>query len=247
MVLRTLRRLLLAAVAAVVCLASGAAVVTWLALQEPGFYAELRTAQPSPDQSDAVVREITQMKADFVHWRDRSHARRPTPAPNAPAAVPADGRSYDAESDTIVLRITEQQLNGILASDAFKLSGDLSNPRVRLKGGRIELGAELSTPHARCIVSAGLKPSLTDTGALRLDIESIRVGRVTIPFRWLLARLPQAIVLSGRDAEIDLTPPTPHIQFKSLSRGVKAPTVQSVTCDEGMIVVELATPVQSRS
>ncbi|TWT86484.1 hypothetical protein Mal64_33090 [Pseudobythopirellula maris] len=239
-------RLLAAGAAMVFLVVTVVGLVTWLALMEPGFYTELRTQSLSPDERRALVERFEQTGEGLVRWRAMSLARQ------KPATQSAQGEwlqalggaaPYDPAKDTRALRITEQELNALLADKAMDPSGDLRDPRVRLTEGRFELGVELANSGVECVFSAILEPTLGEDGTLRLEIVTARVGRLTLPLDTLLAWLPEPVVYSGHDAEIDLTPPAPHLKIKSLAHSPRTPRVKSIVCREGELVVEFSAPV----
>jgi uncharacterized protein YpmS len=233
-------------------------VAGYLALSAPAFYVERRTAADSPAELAAAKAEFEQSRAAAVAWLAASASRQQAQraAAPAPAALPGadpgafDG-AYDPTRDVHTFRATEQQLNALLASQQRGRGEGLHNARVRLGDDAIELGAELGVAlggraknsSRSLVLSVVLQPTLTADGTLRLDIKSARAGRLPIPLRTILRWLPRPVVLPARDATLDLNPQSPHLAVKLPHSGPKSPTIKSIRCTTGEIIVELVPPV----
>jgi hypothetical protein len=237
-------------------------VAGYLALSEPAFYVERRTAADSPAELAAAKAHLEQSRAAAVEWLTASASRQQAQRAGAPAPAPFSGAlpgadlgafdgPYDPTRDVHTFRATEQQLNALLASQQRGTSDDLQNVRVRLGDDVIELGAELGVAlgggaknsSRSLVLSVVLQPTLTADGTLRLDIQSARAGRLPIPLRTILRWLPRPVVLSAQDATLDLNPQAPHLAVKLPRSGPDSPTIKSIRCAAGEIVVELAPPV----
>jgi hypothetical protein len=229
---------------------TGTLFAGYLALSEPTFYVERLAMAATPAEQAAAKAQFERAQAAAVEWLAASTSRQQAALANgaAPAGGPgAIAGSYDPTCDVHVFRATERQLNALLAAQERGAGDGLRNLRVRLGDNGVELGAELcldAKPSSRSIVvSVLLQPTLRDDGTLRLDIQSARAGRLPIPLRMILRCLPRPIVYAANDGELDLNPEAPHLAIKLPRSDAAAPTIKSIRCAAGEIVVELLPPV----
>lgn len=225
-------------VVATVCVAG------YLALQQPGFYAELRAQEFAPAEQKTSELAFRAMEQDFKRWVEgslRQQAQQANPMAANPLALVGLQPKYDPTQDTHTVRVTAQQLNAQLASTSRR--GDWRNPRVRIAKDRVGVAFEVATPELSCVVAGELKPTITDDGRLRLDLLSARIGQLPLPLNTILGCLPRDIVLEDDEVELNLAPPSPHMSFKLANQREQTPRVKSIQCTEGQIAVEFAAPI----
>ncbi len=200
-------------IAGVLCGLSLAVVVTsvWLAFQPPTFYSELRDqGELTGTEEDQLVRK----QRELDRWV--SVARRPGATPGPP--------------DTYTLRLTEKEVNSILASDRGKRVGGL---RIRILSDRIRFGAELQVGNSVLVPSAELTPSVTTSGALQFGVVGSQLGKLPLPTQALLKLVAQHADLSGTKARLEFGGDTPLITLSPF--GKRSLTVKSVRCEDGVL------------
>lgn len=93
-------------------------------------------------------------------------------------------------------RLTERQINAWLALrldnefPGFRKAG-LFAPRVILKDDRITMAARSTAARITGVVSLRLKPVITETDELALEIESAKIGNLVLPLEALMAQLDE--------------------------------------------------------
>lgn len=123
-----------------------------------------------------------------------------------PVTAETERREFESQlaalmSDTQALpewksRVTAGQINAWLATrlerdfPGFKKAGLLS-PRVILKEGEIVLAARSVLSRIHGVVTLRLRPMVTDTDELALEIESARLGNFPLPLNALMAQLKE--------------------------------------------------------
>jgi hypothetical protein len=244
MLRKILVRLLTTCVMLFMALTTALVLAGYLALQPPGFYAELRDRPIPVPQNPAVRQEMQAIEYAFRLWLEQSIARQHT-ASLTTTSNPAgsDHHGYDPTGDVHTVRVTQDMLNAALAGDDLELSRELQGPRICISSGRIEFAFELVTDEIRCVPSAVLEPTLTPNGDLRIDIARARIGQLPIPLNTILSCLPRDITCTGRNMDVHLIPPTPHITLHLTGRGPHAARVHSIECTTGAIVVTFLPPV----
>jgi len=244
MLKRIVVRLLLVFVAVIGMAITGACIVAFLAVQQPSYYAELRTAKLTPaEQADAEA-QWEQTKQAFETWMARSKAlqkARPAEQRAFDDLLHAMGGAYDPAQDVHIVRLTERQLNAQLASDDLVPGGELQQPRIRLQQDRIDIACQFVTPDVQCVLSAGFKPSLANE-KLRLELVSLHVGRLPLPFKTIASWFPPDAVLSDRKMELNLAGPTPHLTVKLGQPEADAPRVKSIECHDGEVAITFVAP-----
>jgi hypothetical protein len=230
----------------------------YLAMSGPAFYVERTTAAATRAEQAAAQEQFEQSQAAIAAWLAASASRQQAQLAGSspPVGIAGEVRvaawqePYDPTRDVYVFRATEQQLNSLLAGQEHSAGDSLQNVRVRLSEGGAELGAEIradlggaKSSSRTLVLSMVLQPTLTADGTLRLDIQSARVGRLPIPLRTILRCMPRPIVYSAHDADLDLNPESPHLALKLPRSDSATPTIKSIHCLRGEIVVELLPPV----
>lgn len=222
------------------------ALVSYLALRQPAWYAELRMQTLSAADQAAAKQAIEAAQVAAQRWLEQSlvkqHARLLDVA-SSPAGTPPSAALYDPQQDVHTVRFTQQQLNAMLAEDGFGFREPLRNPRVRVDHDGIELAIEVAIPSAPAILSAVVGPSSLAGGDLRLDIRSARVGTLALPLETILRCLPRPVVYSNGELHVDLTPPTPHLTLRLSKSDTRSPTIKSIRCLPGELIVELLPPL----
>lgn len=249
MIRRLVARIVRGCLAFFALLLMATALVAILSFRQPGFYAELRAQTFSPADQAAATQQLEQMNLAAMRWLELSLARQQAQQTAAPAPSGAGAPKpnlYDPRQDAHAIRITQQQLNAQFAAKELSMKDPWRRPRINIGQDTIELGVEVAAPSASAVLSIMLEPSLTDEGGLRLDIRAARIGSLTLPLHTILRCLPRAIVHSGPDADLDLTPPAPHLTVKLPKSGRRTPTIKAIECTPGEIVVTLLPPVLER-
>ena len=216
----------------------------YLATREPAFYAELKSQEFSQVDQKLAEANLRLLEKNFERWSARSIALQQAQKRN-PNLAPQEflQGEYDPASDVHVVRITDQHLNAMLAS--ADSHGEWQRPRIMISDGRIDFACEIVTPELSCIVSAGLQPTVTDEGQLQLDILSTHVGRLPLPLETLWSWVREMDVSEG-DVEIDRLSPKPRLRWNLMPQDLASPTVRSIECREGQLVIEFCAPVLKR-
>lgn len=193
---------LLKFVGVVVFLAVAAAVVlVILGKQKPEWYPE--TAQLDPEvRSEAARRAWNKLSTAFDWAAGRqaaeARARTGTPQEPPPADLPPRGGAAPtstrpaardvvppAQRPVLTVSFTEQELNAIFQKwsdeqDWQQAYGEyLADPAVVIRGGRIILAGKIKNPEV--VASLHFVPSLTEDGDLRLQLERVMAGRLSMP------------------------------------------------------------------
>ncbi|MCO6045045.1 YpmS family protein [Aeoliella sp. ICT_H6.2] len=247
MIRKAILRLLLASVAIAVVVVTAIMVAGYLALQQPGYYAALRAVELQPADQAAAELYWRQTAADYERWMQNSIARQQAAlkqTPDAPAEAAPLRMPYNPATDTHEVRFTQRQLNAQLAGSKATQSGDWRNPRVRIGHDCIDVAFEVTSDEVTCFPSIALRPAIDADGNLRLEIVSAQIGQLPLPMKTILRNLPEEIGRkASRDVQLDLTSPSPSVTVNLPSTGKDSPTVKSLTCQEGEMVVEFLPPV----
>lgn len=237
-------RFLLGCVVFVGLLLASAAVASYLALQQPTFYAALQSQTLSPAKRDALTKQFQLSQIAYNQWLDHSIARQQAAAAKSQPATPSTSTDpYDPKTDTYTVRLTEQQLNGQLVSHRPGSRATLQNPLIHIGDRCLELGFEVKNAKLAAVLSLILEPTVTGDGNVRLDIRAARLGKLRLPLNTILRCIPRDLVYSSHDFDVDLTLPSPHLTLKPPKNGRRTATVKSIRCADGELVVELLPPI----
>ncbi len=124
----------------------------------------------------------------------------------------------------------------------WKSEGEFQDLRVRVLANRVQLAAQVVTSYATCVASATFEPSLTPERDLRFDMVSANIGRLPLPIGTLLKYLPQPVQFKSREAQLNLSSPTPYMVFNLPGQGDGKPKLQSLNLAEGQITLEFLPP-----
>lgn len=154
------KRLAYIAIALLLAVAGAAGSIYWAAVQVPDFYQQALTEQPDPLVRRAEAKIFVQRTLRLVD--DIKH------------------------SDSWSEEFEQQQINSWLAEELHRKYADavpkgVSEPRVNLIDGVIEIGFHYKNKDWNGIVSLRLKPWVPEENQLALEIESIKAGLVPIP------------------------------------------------------------------
>lgn len=154
------KRLAYIAIALLLTVAGGAGSIYWAAVQVPDFYQQALTEQPDPVVRKAEAKRFVQRTLRLVD--DIKH------------------------SDSWSEEFEQQQINSWLAEELHRKYADavpkgVSEPRVNLVDGVIEIGFHYRHKDWSGIVSLRLRPWVPEENQLALEIESIKAGLVPIP------------------------------------------------------------------
>ncbi|QDU56237.1 hypothetical protein [Aeoliella mucimassa] len=240
-------RLFLGGVAVVGLVFVGLSVCGYLAFQEPGFYAALENQSYTDADRQAANDAMRQSDEEFRRWRELSLARQQTKpiglnqvvnVPNVPEKV-----AYNPEQDVYSVRITQQQLNAQLSAGNKSGNQSVGVPRISIQQDRIDLGMQVEASDTSCVISASLKPMMTETGDLRFEIVSAHIGQLPIPLKTIAKYLPANAVQSDHQMTLNLAAATPYIDLHLSQTQQKAARVKSIECQEGLICFEFLPPL----
>ncbi len=223
------------------------AIAGYLALQEPAYYADLRTKEFSKSDQLAVEVALKQIEYEFEHWCERSLAQqqmqRSKPENSLSVGIGGFVSGYDPAQDTHTIKVTQHQINTALASTKSSRSGDWRNPRIRFGTDRVEFAVEIASGDFRCVLSAELKPSVMADGRLRLDLLAAHVGQLPLPINTIIQWLPHDDVYADDGMELNLSGATPHVCWTLPIGNSKRPSVKSIQCRSGEVAIEMLAPV----
>ncbi|MEQ8848383.1 hypothetical protein [Botrimarina sp.] len=243
MIRRFVRRVVIAGFCLSFLLAGSVGVACLLAVSAPSYYAKLVATHPSGGKSEAVEQRFEEIQADFRQWQTRSlrlqHANANRGERTVGFRLEADP-DYDPSTDLYTVRVGQDELNALLASDDFRISGgQLTDLRVELRDGRFTVACSLATPAGPVVLSAGFAARDLEDDTLRLRLESVRVGRLPLPVELLDSWLPkQRSRLSG-DLYLDTTGDAPELSLRLPEARGASPRTKSVACVDGAVVVQL--------
>lgn len=236
MIPRLLRYFVRAIALVFVVLATATCAVVYLVTSEPAFYAKAAAETYTAADADRIKQELEVIRSDFLTWHSQSftlgneqqQATLPRPALDARAPYTA--------------RLTEQQLNTLLATSQTSRLGEASQPRVRIAADRLDVGIRVVDESVNFVLSAALRPSATADGDIKLEILALRIGNLPMPLKTLLTYLPPDMLPSGRDVEWHPAATTPYVVYKPNQHDVKQPRLKSIACQAGAVVLELEPP-----
>ena len=129
-----------------------------------------------------------------------------------PVRAETQRREFESQLSTLVsdsqalpewkTRVTADQINAWLALrlerdfPAFQQAG-LVAPRVILEEGRAVFAARSEKTGVEGVISVTLRPLVTETDELALEIESAKIGRLSIPLEIVIAQLRQPLADMG--------------------------------------------------
>lgn len=92
------------------------------------------------------------------------------------------------------ITLTEQQINGWLASEYGREQGAVTEPRVRIHRDHIEIGCRARHGNWEAVISASMTARLTSMpNILELEIQSVRAGTLSIAWTGVLDRARSAL------------------------------------------------------
>ena len=218
----------------------------YLVLREPAFYSELRSQEFSSAEHKLAEIYVRQLERDFERWNANAILRqRQSAAVESPQATLVGVRQdeYDPRIDSHVVRVTQQQINALIASQKATSQGDWRNPRIRIASGCIDLAIEIVEPEVSCVLSTQVRPTIAATGQLQLDIISAHLGKLPLPLQTLWNWIPRDLDQAASDLKLDLASPKPRLRFSLGGHLTETAKVRSIECREGEIVVEFRAPI----
>lgn len=248
MIRKLILRCLLLGFVFLVVVVTAACFTGYYAIQQPEFYTTLRDEKPSEYEQKMTTLYFKQTVHELEQWTARSIARQqgqPTASVASPLAylTSAFQGEYNPREDVRAITITEKQINTLIASQKATSQGDWRNPRLRFQQDHVDFAFEIVTQEISCVMSASLKPTLTDDGRLRFDLLGARVGKVPLPLGLMLSYLPDEVNVANEDMELHLTASTPHVYFNLPVTSAEVPSVAALECTDGAISLELLPPV----
>ncbi len=92
------------------------------------------------------------------------------------------------------ISLTEQQVNGWLASQYDREQGAVTQPRVRIHPDRVEIACRAHYGSWQVVISASMTARLTSMpNILELEIQSVQAGTLSIAWTGLLDRARSAL------------------------------------------------------
>lgn len=154
----------------------GAFALFWAVRQVPEFYEAAEAAQPDPIERQEAAKVFVQRTLNLV-----------------------DGIQH---ADQWSEAFTQTQINSWLAEELYPNFGQLvpkgvSEPRVQLTEGVIEVGFRYHQPHWNSVVSVRARPWVPNPNQLAFEILSIRAGLVPIPLEHILHELSDHFEMEG--------------------------------------------------
>lgn len=212
-------------------------VAGYLAFQEPDYYTQLRTEQPSAADVAMATGHLEHERAAYLRWRRRLvDNQREQPNQELPSARDGVHRE-DPAGGTHELRYSSADLNALLASETRRVGGgEVEDPRVRITSGRLDFACGLQTKAACFVLSVELTPSLRPDGVLALDLESARVGHLPIPAETIAGFLPRKTSCLSGNLYLDLTATKPRLTL-DLSDRANNLLADSLECGDGEVTV----------
>lgn len=184
-------------------LSGGAGWLYWESRQVPDFYeAAVRQSQPIPaEELRKTVARVTRETQEVLERR------------------PGDEQAWDLE-------ITPEELNAWLVEELPGLIGSewpeaLKEPRVAFEENRVLVGAVVTVPAWQGVASLSLRPMLNPPRTVLLEIESFKIGKVSVPLERLVAEIPQLeksphLQKNAKSGKYVLRVPLDSTQTKSL-------------------------------
>lgn len=236
-------RLFLCCVAFVGLLVVSVCLAGFLATREPGFYVELKSEEFTSTEQKLAEVNMRLLEKQFEGWTARSLSlQRQSAQPGQVGVLAALQGEYDPAKDTHVVRIAERQLNAMLSSTEAQTRGDWQKPRVRIVDDRIDVACEIVSKELSCVVSASVRPTMTEDGKLQLDLISAQVGKLPLPLSTLWSWLREMDIKEG-EVEIDRTSTRPRLHWKLAQRDAESPSVNTIECRAGELAIEFRAPV----
>jgi hypothetical protein len=214
------KKLVLGGIAAFLVIVGIASGLLWALLRVPDFYAEAATTIPQePEQRKLAAKQLVQETTNLIN--DIQH------------------------SDEWSATFKQTQVNSWfleeLRQPKYKdvVPEGVSNPRLVIHEGYLQLGFRFQRNGWNGIVSLQLKPWIEEENHLAIEIESIRAGIVPIPLEDVLHQLAQKLVDEGW--EVKWSHSNGHdvaIINLNKNRDPNSPKLQSLTVAEGEVRIQ---------
>lgn len=194
-----------------------AGVVLWALLRVPDFYVEAATTVPGELEARRLaakhlVQETTNLINDIEHSDEWS----------------ATFKQSDVNSWFL------EELRQAKYKDVIPKG--VSDPRLAIRDGFLQLGFRFQRKGWNGIVSLQLKPWIQDENRLAIEIEAIRAGIVPMPLEEMLHELSQQLVDKGWEVTWS------HANGNDVAvinlnkqRNPKSPVLESLTIAEGEV------------
>ena len=245
MIRRVLWKLLLAAVTCVVLFVTCVCVAGYLALRPPSYYSELVARQPRADESESAQQRLEQMRSDFLQWRARSLAIQKSQTvatvENRRDNPKGAEAGYVAEEDVHTVRLSEDEVNALLASDKFD-SGEVRDVRIRFDEGQVVVAFTMVTPAGDVVLSAAFIPRPPSGDEARFQVASVRIGQLPLPIATISHWVPKREVRLDGELYLDATGPLPELVLRMGEGENETTRPQSIECTKGEVVVRLTAP-----
>ena len=113
----------------------------------------------------------------------------------------------------------------------------VSDPRVAIHEGRLQVGFRLKRNGWNGIVSLNLKPWIAEENHLAIEIESIRAGIVPIPLEDMLHDLTKELVNAGWDISWNHSHGNDVVVINLSRQKANTPVLESVALTEGEVQI----------
>lgn len=217
--------------AAVMCLVVASGLLAgYLAFQQPGFYATLRSQNVDLESEN----ELKQQASDLQQWVRNSLTTQRMQGVN-------DAEAYDPANDTHTIQLSERHLNAFLVSRDTG-AGGMQHPRICLEQDSVRLGAEFDFDNTKLVFSAAVKPVVAANGRLHFEVQSGHVGRLRIPLNTLLSLMDSNVKQLSNGVELQINGGNPTFILNPRF-GPNAPKIQSIDCQNGQLAVTFQAPI----
>ncbi len=212
------KKWILLGVAAFLIVVGAAGTLLWALLRVPDFYAQASESVPR-DQKERqqAAKKMVQQTTNFVNNLKHS----------------------DEWSATFQQKEVNSWLVEELQQDKYKnlLPEGVSDPRVAIHDGRLQVGFRLQRNGWNGIVSLHLKPWIAQENQLAIEIQSIRAGIVPIPLEDMLHELTKEMVAAGWDVSWNHSHGNDVVVINLNRQKSKTPVVDSLTLEEGQLQI----------
>ena len=211
------KKWILLGTASFLIVAGALGTLLWALLRVPDFYSQASAGVPKDHaQRQQAAKEMVQHTTNLVN----------------------NLQHEDEWSATFNQTEVNSWLVEELHQDKYKklVPEGVSDPRVAIHDGRLQVGFRLKRNGWNGIVSLKLKPWMAEDNQLAIEIESIRAGIVPIPMEDMLHDLTKELVNGGWD--ISWNHAHGHdVVVINLSRKANAPVVEAVALSEGEVQI----------
>ena len=214
------KKLILLGMAAFFLVAGAAGTLLWALLRVPDFYAQASASVPrEPDERKLAAKHLVQETTDLIN--------------NIKHADEWSATFKETEVNSWFLEELQQ------AKYEDMVPEGVSDPRLAIHEGVLQLGFRVQRKGWSGIVSLRLKPWIESENQLAVEIASIHAGIVPIPLEDMLQKLTRQLVESGWDVTWSHANGN-DVAIINLNKkqGPKSPVLESLTVAKGEVRVQ---------